>query len=309
MKNGERWLDTNGNFIQAHGGGLLMHDGWYYWYGENKDIATTDVPNGRGGVRHRTDVIGVACYRSQDLKAWEFCGNVLKAQNENPHQDLHTSHVLERPKVIYCEATKEFVMWMHMDRADYQLAATGIAVADNPVGPFKFIQTLRPDGSDSRDQTVFVDDDKVAYHVCSTDSNKTTLISRLTPDYRSLDGTSKRIFVDRFMEAQCICKKDGRYWFLASGCTGWNPNPARSAVADSIFGPWEELENPCLGEKAETTFDAQSTFLFTHPESGEMIAMFDQWRKEDLQDSRYVWLPVTIEAGRMVIEWQDEFGG
>ena len=32
---GEVWKDTDGNPINAHGGGLLYHDGTYYWYGEN----------------------------------------------------------------------------------------------------------------------------------------------------------------------------------------------------------------------------------------------------------------------------------
>lgn len=33
---GEVWKDTDGNPINAHGGGLLYHDGTYYWYGEYK---------------------------------------------------------------------------------------------------------------------------------------------------------------------------------------------------------------------------------------------------------------------------------
>lgn len=34
--NGEVWLDTDGNPINAHGGGILYHNGRYYWYGEYK---------------------------------------------------------------------------------------------------------------------------------------------------------------------------------------------------------------------------------------------------------------------------------
>lgn len=33
---GEVWNDTEGNPINAHGGGLLYHKGTYYWYGEYK---------------------------------------------------------------------------------------------------------------------------------------------------------------------------------------------------------------------------------------------------------------------------------
>lgn len=31
---GKEWKDTDGNPINAHGGGVLYHDGTYYWYGE-----------------------------------------------------------------------------------------------------------------------------------------------------------------------------------------------------------------------------------------------------------------------------------
>lgn len=39
---GQLWLDTDGNPIQAHGGGILfdVRGETYYWYGENKDGAT-----------------------------------------------------------------------------------------------------------------------------------------------------------------------------------------------------------------------------------------------------------------------------
>ena len=33
MKNGVKLYDTDGNEIHAHGGHMLFHDGYYYWYG------------------------------------------------------------------------------------------------------------------------------------------------------------------------------------------------------------------------------------------------------------------------------------
>ncbi|MBN1560775.1 beta-glucanase, partial [candidate division KSB1 bacterium] len=33
---GDLWLDDNGVHINAHGGGILWHDGVYYWFGEHK---------------------------------------------------------------------------------------------------------------------------------------------------------------------------------------------------------------------------------------------------------------------------------
>ena len=41
---GRPWLDTRGNRIQAHAGGLSYENGQWYWYGENKE--KTDGKNG-----------------------------------------------------------------------------------------------------------------------------------------------------------------------------------------------------------------------------------------------------------------------
>ena len=54
-------------------------------------------------------------------------------------------------------------MWMHIDSPDYSKAEAGVAIADSPTGPFKYLDGFRPNGTMSRDQTVFVDDDGTAY--------------------------------------------------------------------------------------------------------------------------------------------------
>ena len=303
LSHDEIWRDTDGNPIQAHGGGLLLHDGAYYWYGENKDGPNKAADT----VGHRVDVIGISCYRSTDLLHWQNCGVVLPA-SENPDHDLHPSRVAERPKVIHSPVTGRFVMWLHVDDQAYHKAAVGVAVSDAPTGPFRYLQTLRPAGLDSRDQTVFVDDDGTAWHFASSDWNRTAVVSRLAHDYQSFAGESHRVFVDRSMEAHAVIREVGRYWFLASGCTGWDPNPARSAVAESIAGPWLELGNPCTGKDSEITFHCQSTFLF-RTRDGRVIAMFDRWIKEDLRSSRYAWLPVEFTDGRMVIPWRESWAG
>ena len=66
---------------------------------------------------YRTDVTGVSCYSSKDLLNWKFEGIVLPAVKDDEKHDLHPSKVLERPKVIYNEKTKKFVMWAHVESA------------------------------------------------------------------------------------------------------------------------------------------------------------------------------------------------
>ena len=50
------------------------------------------------------------------------------------HPDLNPSRVVERPRVLYNEGTQRFVMWMHIDTADYELASCGMATSTAPTG-------------------------------------------------------------------------------------------------------------------------------------------------------------------------------
>ena len=36
IASGKVWRDTDGNVINAHGGGILFHEGKYYWFGEHR---------------------------------------------------------------------------------------------------------------------------------------------------------------------------------------------------------------------------------------------------------------------------------
>ena len=60
IRPGEVWNDTDGNPINAHGGGMLYHEGTYYWYGEYK-TGKTILPEGATWDCYRTDVTGVSC--------------------------------------------------------------------------------------------------------------------------------------------------------------------------------------------------------------------------------------------------------
>ena len=113
----------------------------------------------------------------------------------------------------------------------------------------------------SRDQTVFVDDDGRAYQFYSSENNATMYISLLTDDYLKPSGRFTRNFVKESREAPAVFKYDGKYYMLSSGCTGWDPNVAEIAVADSIMGTWKTIGNPCTGPDADKTFYAQSTYV------------------------------------------------
>jgi len=304
---GAVWNDTDGNPINAHGGGILFHKGTYYWFGEIKKGETWLVP-GQSWECYRVNAGGISCYSSKKLTDWKYEGIALSPNTTDSTHDLHTSKVLERPKVVYNEQTKKFVMWLHVDSEDYSFARAGVATADNPEGPYTFIESMRPNGQMSRDMTLFKDDDGKAYHIFSSEMNATMHVSLLTNDYLKPTGTVNRIFIGKSREAPAMFKHNAKYYLITSGCTGWSPNPAMLASADSIMGDWTELYNPCIGPDSESTFFAQSTFVL--PLEGKpdnYIFMADRWNKANLEDSRYVWLPMVFRNDSAAIEWKDSF--
>jgi len=295
------WKDTNGNFINANGAGILNYNGTYYMFGEIKKGKTWLVP-GQNWECYRVPAGGVSCYSSKDLSTWKYEGVALTAVIGDSSNDIDTGKVIERPKVIYNELTKKFVMWMHIDAKDYSFAHAGVAVSDNPAGPYKYLGSVQPNGQMSRDMTLFKDDDNKAYLIYSSENNNTMHVCLLSDDYLSPTKTWSRILIDRNREAPALFKNQGKYYLVTSACTGWSPNAATYAVASHPLGPWKEYDNPCTGEGAETTFQSQSTFVLPiKGKTDQYIFMADKWNKLDLENSKYVWLPLLIKNGKVEI--------
>jgi beta-xylosidase len=296
---GKIWNDDKGIHINAHGGGILNHKGIYYWFGEHKVAA---------GIGN-TAQVGVHVYASTDLYNWKDEGIAMPV-SEDPTSDIVKGSVIERPKVVYNKKTKKFVMWFHLELKGkgYAAARTGVAIADKVTGPYVFIKSYRPNagimpfytantaenerlncaapknesdgffcrdfagGQMARDMTVYVDDDGKAYHIFSSEENYTLHLAELTPDYLSHTGKFIRIYIGQQTEAPALFKKNGLYYMIGSGCTGWAPNPARWFTAKSIWGPWTFRGNPCVGEGADKTFGGQSTFVLpVADKKGEFI--------------------------------------
>ena len=333
FKPGELWPDDKGVHINAHGGGILRHGDTYYWFGEHKIQ----------GPAGNTAQVGVHVYSSLNLHEWKDRGIALKV-SEDPASELAKGCILERPKVIFNERTKKFVMWFHLETKGmgYNAARSGVAVADAVEGPYAYLGSFRPNagiwplnvpesekrpptpdpekkrvfqrdfqgGQMARDMTLFVDDDGKAYHIYASEENSTLQISQLSDDYLKPAGRYIRIFSGDFNEAPVLFKKSGKYFLISSGCSGWNPNAARLAVSDSVLGSWTKLGNPVRGNKHETstTFESQSTHVLPAPgHPGEFIFMGDRWRPGNPIDGRYIWLPIRWEGGIPKLEWFDRW--
>lgn len=302
---GEVWLDNSGVPINCHGGGMLVHDGTFYWFGQHM------VEGDAGNYAQ----VGVHVYTSKDLYHWKDEGIALRV-SADPKSDIAKGCILERPKVIFNRKTGKFVMWFHLELKGrgYGAARSGVAVAEQAIGPYRFTKSFRPNagawplnvaaelkgplsadeesyvrnqhlggglvpnfpenlifrrdfagGQMARDMGLFVDDDSTAFHIYASEENGTLQISQLSDDYLRPAGKYVRVFPGGFNEAPALFKHAGKYYLITSGCTGWTPNTARLAVSTSIWGPWKALGNPCVGKDARTTFHGQSTYVLPVP--------------------------------------------
>lgn len=298
--------DSDGNTINAHGAGMLYYDTVFYLFGEIKKGKTWLV-DGQSWEDYRVPAGGVSCYSSRDLLHWKYEGIALAPTTGDATSEIDTGRVIERPKVIYNSHTQQFVMWMHIDKNDYSYAHAGVAVSNTPAGPYTYLGSVKPNGQDSRDMTLFKDDDGKAYLIHASEANNTMQVCLLSDDYLSPSGTYTRILINRNREAPAMFKSNGKYYLITSACTGWSPNAATYSVADSPLGPWIEYGNPCSGPNAENTFNAQSTYVLpVNGKDNRFIFMADMWNKTDLPNSTYLLLPLQVDNGKVSIKLIDK---
>ncbi|WP_321996569.1 glycoside hydrolase family 43 protein [Draconibacterium orientale] len=342
---GQLWFDNNGVHINAHGGGILEFNGAYYWFGEHKIegdagnkaqigvhcYSSTDLYNWKDEgialsvVDDSTSLIVKGCiierpkviYNASTNKFVMWFHHELKGKGYSAAMTgLAIGDKVTGPYRYVKSVNPNAGVWPQ--NYNPQTADTSI------VNPYKrkdpqwreYVEGgvyLRRDfnkGQMARDMTLFVDDDGTAYHIHSSENNQTLHVAQLTDDYLDFSGKYSRVLSGESNEAPAIFKRKGQYYMISSGCTGWSPNPARSAVAPHPLGPWKALGNPCKGseEQVSTTFHSQSTYVLPVPgKEDAFIYMGDRWMPENAIDGSYVWLPIEFEDDQPVMNWQDEW--
>ena len=284
IRPGEVWLDNRGLPIQAHGGGILLLDKTYFWFGE--DRSQTNDPDKRY----------VSCYSSKDLVHWNFRHQVFAMASP---EGLGKGAILERPKVFYNRRTKAFVMYMHLDGPGYKLARVAIATSKTVDGDYHYVKSFRPLNQESRDIGQFVDDDGSAYLIFESRPTKGFFIASLSADY--MDVEKQISFIPVPLEGGAVVHYKGVYYVVGSHLTGWRPNPNVYAVAPSLSGPWTEFRD--IAPPETNTYDSQSSMLLkvVGKKSTTVIYMGDRWTPKQLWDSRYIWMPLQIGDGHMML--------
>lgn len=348
MKGGE-WKDSAGKHINAHGGNIIRYKGTYYWYGESRSVdgkpysslgvscyTSKDLTNwtNRGLVLPVSNEAGSdieggciierpkVLYNKQTRKFVMWFHLELKGRGYGaaraavavsdtplgPFRFVRSGRVNAGIYPIDFSKADTTDLRQRLNEPEYKAWWTPAWYMQIERGMF-FMRDLEG-GQMSRDMTIFVDDDGKAYHIYSSEDNLTLHIAQLTDDYMQHNGTFVRVAAGGQNEAPTIFKKNGIYWMITSGCTGWAPNAARMFCAKNIFGPWEQLHNPCRGDGADKTFGAQGTYIYKIETTAakklfggaEYVFMADIWNPKQLSDSRHLWLPIRFEEGKPVIQ-------
>lgn len=284
IRPGEVWLDNRGQEIQAHGGGILRVKNTYFWFGEDRSPANAP------------DTRYVACYSSKDLVHWKFRRQVLVISNP---ENLDARVILERPKVFYSAATKMYVMYMHLDTPGYKLARVAIATSKTIDGKYTYMRSFRPLNQESRDIGQFIDDDGSAYLIFESRPTKGFFIAKLSADRMNVE--KEMSLVPAPLEGGAIVHYKGLYYAIGSHLTGWRPNPNVYATSPSLAGPWTTFQN--IAPPDTNTYDSQSCMLLkvAGTKSTAVIYLGDRWKPKVLSDSRYIWMPVEIGAGKFTL--------
>jgi len=291
IKNGDFWQDTAGNRLEAHGAGLIHVGDTWYWIGEDKSANSGNFK-------------AVNCYASKDLSHWEFKHAIITRQTST---ELGAAdRIIERPKVIYNEASKKYVMWLHWEGASYATAEAGVFTSTTVDGDYTQVRHFRPNDRMSRDDTLFKDDDGTAYFLSASNENADLSLYELTADYTDMKRQITTLWPGSYREAPAIMKANGRYYIVNSAATNWDPNQQRYSTATSMQGPWSALAN--LGN--ENGFDTQTAYII--PVQGAKATTYiyagDRWQDPDLKSSKYIWLPFKIASdGKLSLAFYDSW--
>ena len=274
---GVAWFDDRGKTVSAHGAGIWKEGERFHLFGEFKRDDSNEFN-------------GFSCYSSTDLMNWKFERIALPVQKGGR---LGPNRVGERPKVMKCPKTGEFVMFMHTDDINYKDQAVGYATCKTVNGEYKFQGTLNFDGKPIRlwDMGVFQDADGMGYLITHGGN-----LYRLGEDYRSI---SKQVVkgMTHGCEAPAIFKREGLYYWLGSGLTAWERNDNDYFTATSLEGPWKKRGH--FAPEGKLTWNSQTTFVLpvVGSETTTFMFMGDRWA-HPLQNSAatYVWQP--LEFGR-----------
>ncbi|MBW0486658.1 hypothetical protein O181_026373 [Austropuccinia psidii MF-1] len=145
---------------------------------------------------------------------------------------------LEAVTFLQHPQTSEVVMWGHWENnRDYSLGRVAVAFGQ-PGGKWTFGGSFRPLGHDSRDMSVFVDDDGASYLTSSTRTNSDMNIYALSGDWHNVSSLVTTVLQGQRREAPAMLRHDNFYYLFTSLASGWYPSAGQYISAQNLTGPW-----------------------------------------------------------------------
>ncbi len=257
----------------------------YYIY------STTDGHPGWGGWYF-------TCYSSKDLANWRYDGVMLDVKQDTKWGKGNAW----APAIIEKKVDGKYKYYFYYSADEGQRKAIGVAVADNPQGPFTdFGQPIinkRPEGQKNGQQIdvdVFSDPDTgksylywgngyMAGAVLNDDmtSIDTTTIVRMTPPGGTLADY-------RYREAPYVFKRNGLYYFLWSVDDTGSPNyHVAYGTSKSPLGPIEVAENPVIliQEPGEEIYGTAHNSVIQIPGKDEWYIVYHRINREYLSKDK-----------------------
>ncbi|KAI1379705.1 carbohydrate-binding module family 35 protein [Hypoxylon crocopeplum] len=261
---GAVWYDTNGNKIDAHGGGVVKRGDTFYWVGH---AASNQTP---------------MLYSSTDLINWQNLG-----------QQASSVSGMWRPKI----AKPNGSFWLFGQQDRYVLSLKSA----NFIGGYGQSAKVHIPPSDYTysDTGMFHDEDTDTWYLLTSADHNIIQVNRINSDGALGDMVSD--LRAGAYEAPGIVKADGVYFLIASGKTGWRANPNKVFWSTSINGPWTGGSD--IAPQAQNTYGSQNTFELTvkGSQKSTYIYMGDAWDSKGGASSNYVWAPMNINAGAHTI--------
>ena len=184
-------------------------------------------------------------FSSKDLINWEKHSRVLDIKDVS-----WAAYSIWAPSII--KANEKYYLFFGANdiQSDDEMGGIGVAVADNPAGPFvdaigKPLINSFHNGAQPIDQLVFKDDD--GKHYMYYGGWKHCNIVQLSDDLLSLvpfdDGeTFKEVTPDKYVEGPFVFKRNDKYYFMWSeGNWGGPDYSVAYAIGDTPFGPFKRI--------------------------------------------------------------------
>lgn len=149
--------------------------------------------------------------------------------------------------------TQKVVFSAHYEDANGYTAAKIFLAQITAKGTIEVGIQDRPLGHESRDQSLFIDDDNTAYLLSATNMNQDINIYKLDATWTKPVSLVNTICKGGHRETPLIIKQDGEYYFFSSKASGWYPSQAMYCSTTDLAGKWTPLRP--IGNNS--TFGAQ----------------------------------------------------